>query len=252
MKGICKLCNNEKELIGRSHIFPDFMYTGIGDEINRLHIISSLNPLQKRKPEQSGAHERNILCKDCETKLSQLERYPNNNFYSKSYRISKENFEHVTNSDGGNIIRCKNIDYDKFKLFLESLIWRASISSHQLFKNFKLLSQEEEKLRNSLDSLNPLNEDDFVCFLYTYNDLEHVNTDLVIINPVKNGMGSFVINQFIYTVFIDKTEFVHSVKELILSKNNEMGIAKLPEGEWTKLRIKLVELILTNKKAITN
>jgi len=236
MNSNCKLCLQEKELIKRSHLFPNFMYKGIGDDKNRINVISSSNPFQKKQV-QSGAYEEYILCAVCDNNLlSKLERYANNYLYSQPYRTNNDNFEQVTNIHGITIIRCKNIDYSQFKLFLQSLIWRASVSTHELFDNFKLSDQQEEQLRSSLINSAPLDEEDFACLILTHHDTENAETDLVFINPTKPKKISFFINQFTYLFHLDKTDVDDTIKEIALNKKNEMGITKLPNGEWANLR----------------
>lgn len=236
MNGICKLCSKEKELIKRSHLFPNFMYKGIGDDKNRINIISSLNPFQKKQV-QTGAYEEYILCADCDNNLlSKLERYANNYLYSQPYRTNNDSFEQVTNVHGINVIRCKNIDYKQFKLFLQSLIWRASVSTHELFENFKLTEEQEEQLRNSLINSTPLDEKDFACLMLTYQDEESAQTDLVFINTTRPKKISFYINQFTYLFHLDRADVDETVSEIALNKKNEMGITKLPNNDWEKLR----------------
>ena len=73
----------------------------------------------QKKMVQSGAYEEYILCADCDNSLlSKLERYANNYLYSQPYRSNNSNFEQVENGHGIKAIRCKNIDYAQFKLFL--------------------------------------------------------------------------------------------------------------------------------------
>ncbi len=236
MNGICKLCLNEKDLIRRSHLFPNFMYKGIGDDKNRMNVISSAKPLQK-KMVQSGAYEEYILCADCDNNLlSKLERYANNYLYSQPYRTTTANFEQVENGHGIKAIRCKNIDYTQFKLFLESLLWRASVSTHDFFQNFKLSAEQEEQLRNSIVNSTPLAEDDFACMVLTHQDEEEAETDLVFINITRPRKVSFFINQFTYLFHLDKGEVDDAVRQVTLTTQNEMGIVKLPTGAWANLR----------------
>lgn len=237
---ICKLCLVEKELIKRSHLFPNFMYKGIGDDKNRMYVLSSSTPFQK-KVVQSGAYEESILCADCDNNiLSKLERYANNTFYSQPYRTNIENFEQITNVHGINAIRCKNIDYSTFKLFLQSLIWRASISTHDFFNNFKLTTEQEEQLRLSILKSAPLEKDDFACMLLTHQNDEEAKTDLVFINSEKTQKVSFFVNQFIYLFHLDKAVVDEAVLQITLTEKNEMGITKLPDGEWENLRASVI------------
>lgn len=233
---VCKLCLREKELINRSHLFPNFMYKGIGDDKNRMSEISSSEPIRK-KTVQSGAYEEHILCADCDNNiLSKLERYANNNLYSQPFRSDNENFEQITNVHGINAIRCKSLDYTQFKLFLQSLVWRASVSEHDLFNNFKLTNEQAEQLRVSIYNSIPLEENEYACLIVTHQNEEEPMTDLVFINSNNPKKVSFFINQFIYLFYIDTTTVDEAVSQISLCRKNEMGITKLPEGEWTKLR----------------
>jgi hypothetical protein len=212
------------------------MYKGIGDDKNRINVISSETPNVKAKV-QNGAYEQYILCSDCDNNiLSKLERYANNHLYSQPYREDNDKFEQITNIHGINVIRCKHLDFSGYKLFLESLLWRASVSTHGLFQNFKLSNEQEEMLRNSIYSSTPLEVDDFLCMITTHPDNEQVETDLVFVNDTKPNKVSFFINQFIYLFYLDKNLVDEALKEVAINKNNSMGIAKLPNGEWAKIR----------------
>lgn len=253
MRGKCKLCLQEKELIKRSHLFPNFLYKGIEDEKKRMFVVSS-DSFKTPKTVQSGAYEEYILCSECDNNtLSKLERYANNYFYSKPYWLDNSDFEQITNVHGIQVIRCKNIAYDKFKLFLESLIWRASISSHALFADFKLTATQEETLRYSICSCEPLDEKDFACMMFTHQNREEAKADLVFINSYKPEKISFYLNQFIYLFYINKADVNEGISEIVLSRRNEMGIPKLQTGDWLRLRDSVVNGIVNaviNRKAI--
>lgn len=240
MNGICKLCLKEEKLIKRSHLFPNFMYKGIADSKNRMFEISSSEPFRK-KTVQSAAYAEYILCAECDNNiLSKLERYANNNLYSKSYRTDNDNFEQATNIHGIKAIRCKNLVYSQFKLFLQSLLWRASVSEHDLFSNFKLTAEQEEELRLSIYNSTPLEEDDYACLILTHQNDEEPQTDLVFINATQSPKVSFFINQFVYLFHTDKSAVDEAVREITLTRKNEMGIIKLPDGEWTNLRASIL------------
>lgn len=244
MRGICKLCLKEKELIKRSHIFPNFMYKGIADEKNRINIVSSKTPFSN-KIAQSGAYERFILCSKCDSAIiSVYERYANNHFYSLSYRENNEIFTQKTDTNGVNLIYCNNIEYTHFKLFLESLLWRASISKDKVFQNFKLSKVQEEELRKSINNSIPLDFDEFLCIMLTYQNNEKVETDIVYVNPTQKHIVSFVINQFIYIFYFDKTFIEKELKQFAINKNNTMSIIKLPYGKWNSTRESIIRNIV--------
>ena len=108
MEGKCRLCQENKELIKRAHLFPTFMYKGIPDEKNRMVVVSSQKPFDKKQV-QIGALDEHILCSDCDNSiLGELERYASNIFYRKSYLHANEDFDQLTPNPGVNF--CSILD----------------------------------------------------------------------------------------------------------------------------------------------
>jgi hypothetical protein len=239
----CKLCLQNKKLIKKSHLFPKFMYNGIRDEKNRMSTISSDN-LNDIGYVQSGAYDEYILCNNCDNNiLSNYERYAANHFYKLNYRENNENFCQI-DKDNIQFIFCKNLDYSKFKIFLLSLLWRVSISSHYLFKDFKLPLDDEEKIRKAILKGDPLEELEFSCSLSTHQNDEKVLTDFILIKPTTQKKVIFYINDFIYTFYLDSNEVGNYEQLQSIKRSNEMLILKLPHGFWEKIRGTIVETVV--------
>jgi len=244
MEGKCKLCHESKELIKRSHLFPNFMYNGIPDEKNRMIVVSSAKPLEKKQV-QTGALDEHILCANCDNSvLGELERYASNIFYKKSYLQANEDFEQLTPNPNVNLIFCKKIDFSKFKLFLESLLWRASVTSHSMFEDFKLSDEQEEELRISILNHHPLNEASFPCVMMTCEN-EDVKTDFVGIDPNNKDMVKFYINQFTYTFYWGNDKINYETISMALRSDNTMIVVKLAENDWHKIRASIVDAFRT-------
>ena len=80
---ICKLCLNDRPL-RRSHIIPEFMYSGIYDnDPKRFYEIRIDDDEAKSRIQQKGQLEY-LLCGECETKLSLYEKYADENIYGKN------------------------------------------------------------------------------------------------------------------------------------------------------------------------
>src|SRR5690606_7650725 len=77
MIGPCRLCLEEKELIKRSHIIPNFMYKELVDHKNRMILMSlEAGQIERSGFRQSGEFDSDILCADCDnTRLGKLDRY---------------------------------------------------------------------------------------------------------------------------------------------------------------------------------
>ncbi|TCC88054.1 hypothetical protein EZ428_20235 [Pedobacter frigiditerrae] len=248
MEGKCKLCLKEKELIKRSHLFPNFMYKGIPDEKNRMYIFSSKD-LTRRKTVQTGAIDEYILCADCDNRiLGQLERYANNYFYSKSYLTTSEGFEQLTPNPGVNIIACTNLDYSRFKLFLISLLWRASVTTHSMFADFKLPCEQEDQLRQSILNNEPLLETSYPCVMMTC-EASDVLTDFVAVDPYKKGMVKFFINEFIYTFYWGENRLDDHTLALAIKPDNTMAIIKVSKLIWVNIRRTIIEAAIEASKS---
>lgn len=143
MERICKLCLNEAQLLPKSHIIPEFLYKELYDEKHRFFFTTSTNLKEGKKnlkPLQSGIYEGNILCINCDNSiLGSLERYSANFLFPKN--TSKEkSCQLIPNyiENGNQFLKRSNVDYNKFKLFFLSILWRSSISSKEFFKEIQI------------------------------------------------------------------------------------------------------------------
>lgn len=165
----CNLCLNEVPLIKKSHIIPNFMYKGLFDE---NHFISEikLNELKiiSRKP--TGAYDRHILCPKCDNEvIGKYETYASKVLFDGNLpERSKLSIQYEKDDRGASRIVVENIDYNKFKLFLISLLWRGHISKHHFFSEINL-GKYAEKARTMLLNGNAGKETEFESVMVMYN-----------------------------------------------------------------------------------
>lgn len=147
----CKLCLQEKPLIKKSHIIPDFMYKGLFDEKHRISQIDFTNKKESFPP--TGIYEGNILCSNCDNKiLGSYETYAAKELFKPTMHGFIEALKNkVIDFDGNETsVTMSRIEYKKAKLFFLSILWKASISSHRFFKFVNLEPTTSEKIRNML------------------------------------------------------------------------------------------------------
>ncbi|OGU81657.1 MAG: hypothetical protein A2W11_00435 [Ignavibacteria bacterium RBG_16_35_7] len=140
------MCQKNRKLC-KSHVIPEFLYKAIYDDKHRANEIT-IEPF-KKKFIQKGYYEE-LLCKECEEKISRLEKYCKENFFDNiPQNIKTREYE------------ADNLDYNKFILFHLSILWRASISSRKEFKNVRLdKGPHEELIRKLLENqISPSYED---------------------------------------------------------------------------------------------
>lgn len=128
----CALCLEEKPL-RNSHILPEFVYVPLYDENHRTNVLTTTEG-EKNTIAQKGLRER-LLCSDCEQKLGKLERYASLVINGGATGVSGER--------KGEFVHIAGVDYTKFKLFLLSLVWRASVSQLTFFSQVDLGPHQE-------------------------------------------------------------------------------------------------------------
>ena len=161
-KIVCKLCLRVRPLRD-SHIIPEWLYAPLYDSKHRAISVNS-DPGKSEQYIQKGIREK-LLCEECETKLSLYETH--------AAKIARD-IEVAKPDSTGNFIIVEGVDYSKFKLFELSLLWRASVSSHQMFAAVKL-DEDEEKLRQLLLAGNPGESEDYGCMLLTFRNTKNLH-----------------------------------------------------------------------------
>ncbi len=127
------------------------MCKGLFEGTEPRHALS-INRTGKGRKIQDTPKEDFILCKACEKRIEILEtvfaRIINN---IHLYRDLPQKFK-LLSLGTQQYIECNNIHPTLFKLFLYSLVWRASISNLFEFLPFQLTEKDEEIIREFLNN----------------------------------------------------------------------------------------------------
>jgi hypothetical protein len=162
----CQLCKVQGELL-QSHILPEFVYRPLYDEKHRFTVVTE----EGNRFQQKGLRER-LLCISCERQLSRYEKYAS--------EVMNGTLGHRFRQEQDKII-IENIDYECFKLFEISVLWRAAVSRQEFFKLVSL-GPREEKLRAMLRAGDPGQPEDFGCVVIFAHDRGQDISD-TIFNP---------------------------------------------------------------------
>ena len=154
IRGICKLCDLEKDII-RSHIIPDSFYREIKKGSGGNFVLINNDPNSKMQVSQTGVWE-HLLCAECDNKLGRYDGYALN--FCKQYWGTI-----ITNEKR---LIASNVDYKLMRLFQISVLWRAQITTRYEFQSSKFHPKHEARLKQMI-----LNEDigkyyEYGCFLY--------------------------------------------------------------------------------------
>ncbi|MBI4946221.1 MAG: hypothetical protein HY840_07450 [Bacteroidetes bacterium] len=232
----------DKQLIGKSHIIPEFMYQDLFDNKHKIYVFSPYAKLQGQeriKRPSSGEYENGLLCADCDNKLlGSYEDYASKAIYGGELPANEcptcENYE---NQHGVKFTGCKNISYKKFKIFLLSVLWRSSISSRPLFSEISL-GPHEEIIRKMIYEGNPGEASDYPIFFMTFVNDKSMSKD-IIAQPqrrrTKDGHSMFVfmIGGMLYCFYVNARN--HTLPEYVVTETikptNDMNIFHIPPGQ---------------------
>lgn len=190
----CKLCLREKQLLKKSHIIPDFMYKELFDEGHFLYTrkITGGEVIRKgRRP--TGEYDSKILCRECDNEvIGQYESYANQVLYgSGANAVSNEVNQH------GIISTRIELDYTKFKLFLLSILWRASISRREFFSDVNLGTTHEEIVRQMLYEGIPGRYTDYPCTIITIRNMPEARWS-AIASPIRSK--SYRMTNYVFPI----------------------------------------------------
>lgn len=237
--GKCMLCGEEKELLNKSHIFPEFLYKPLYDDQHTFFEIQYKDhQIKNRKPKFKGVHEKGILCEKCDNVIiGQNESYSRNALFEfeKIKAGSRPTKEVVKNSDGSYCSIIRKIDYSKFKLFIISMVWRASISKNEYFKDFNI-GAHQDIMRSMILNNDPGEE---LAYASIYFTLESTDQPTDFIAPPRIGdwlqspyrAALFMLGPFVFTIFLSSQISDQLFLKSTIKKSGEMMIYHIPEGE---------------------
>jgi hypothetical protein len=232
------------------------MCKGLFEATEPRHALS-IDRFGKERKIQDTPKEDFILCKTCEKGIEILETYFARAIEQiNSYKNLPKEFR-LLQIGTQQFLECNNIHPTLFKLFLYSLIWRASISSLFAFLSFKLSSHDEERLRNFLNS--NLSADKISLFKALDNISDIPLYHSCIIKPKERSASSrgifsissmsdtahaLLLIDFAIFFYTDETS-IGNVLECFSNKQNRKVIVALGETEaWLDLNQLFVSKII--------
>ena len=163
------------------------MCKGLFEDVQPRHSIE-VNNKGKAKKVQDSSKENNILCTNCENRISILETY----FARKiidihNYNNIKDRIDLMTVSDQQYLIY-KDLKPTVFKIFVYSLVWRSSISSLHEFEKYKIEETIEEELRIFLNENLAMTQKEL--FINVDKNINYPSYDFCVIKPVSKNKDS--------------------------------------------------------------
>ena len=212
MESICRLCTFPAELC-RSHILPEFLYRPLYDDKHRFSVVTK--GAEGHHYKQRGLTE-HLLCRKCEQHLGQNEKYASE---VMTGRLGHRYRRH------GNYIEMSGIDYQRFKLFQLSILWRASVSSLE-FCRLVSLGSRGEQLRTMLLEDEPGTPEDFGCVvIFTHDGGEDISDTFFNPEPLRwasRRMYKFAFAASAWLFHCDKQPAASNLRKFFLQRGGTL------------------------------
>ena len=216
----CSLCKEEKVLIKKSHLIPDFFFKTLYNEHSRLikfDVIQLLNGIKKESKPPTSTYEKFILCAKCDNEIiGQYETYYANTIFHGT------DFEKKVFPQPGKInhYEYQNLNYDFSNIFFLTLLWRANLSNRAGFNEVKLVPNIAESIRKQI-----------LSGKYDENSVRITALKLDENSNYKRLVGQFKKIEDYYSIIIrDLILFFHFGNDHMYAVSKNHNITK--KGKW--------------------
>ncbi|HEV7330934.1 MAG TPA: hypothetical protein VGN63_07845 [Flavisolibacter sp.] len=170
----CLLCEVNDATKKNSHILPRFISTNFlgpkggkrqGFSLNSetpVSISESGEVISNPKKVQDSPKEDYILCDGCESYFSILETDSAPLYNQWIEKVNKGEYRIEQLHNDLSIVECITANKPLNRLFVYSMFWRVSISSHPLFNHYKLNSNLENSIKSILLKYKTIKKGDLV------------------------------------------------------------------------------------------
>ena len=213
---ICKGCGEDKKLI-RAHIIPEAFFRGLRFDETPPKLITDIKGVYPRKT-PIGVYDTGILCRNCEDIFGKLDDYGQAILLRSSDTVEdlKRGAELLWHA-------IPDVDIEYFKKFLISVLWRASVSTHDFYSKVNL-GPYEQRAKEIVWSRSDVERSEFSFVISNF--LDHTFSK-VMIDPHKErwyGINYYRIYMFGYIIHVkvDKRDTPSMFKPF-----DQMGKSKL-------------------------
>ena len=216
----CRLCKLDLPL-RNSHVLPEFIYDTLYDNKHRFHLLTT-DPNKRDTWQQKGLRNQ-LLCDDCETKISVWEGYVKSVFSGEVKLTYEESL---------GCFWAQRVDYQKLKLFQLANLWRAHESSSEFFESVDLGPFHSEAIRSMLLSSDPGPYFRYPCIMYSIIQKDEPLT-ATITQPrairIKGLRGyRFLFGGFLWAYVVDSQRLQPEYDELLFREGGALKFVTKP------------------------
>jgi hypothetical protein len=155
----CRFCEQDKVALVKAHVIPRSFFRRVRGDAKYSTELSASKEAVKETALQAGNYDCEILCKECEQIFSPYDK--------QGYSVFTKVFEEPNiYRDRG--IECAHVlpdvDFPLLKLFVLSVLWRASVSRMRFYRDVDLGQPHEDKIKSLIASGTIEDADDYEFF----------------------------------------------------------------------------------------
>jgi hypothetical protein len=215
----CHLCEAQVPLI-EAHIIPRPFFRAYGRGRGPRVISNSPGVNPKRAP--AGFYDASILCGPCDRRIGVWDQYG-----AELFIDGLSEFKPFPNARSPIALVRPSFDFDRLRLFVLSVLWRAGISSLPMFQRVRL-GRYGDRLREMLRAEDPGQSDEFctVLSVFTVNGgLPTVSIPMA--DPFRerwNGTNAYRISFGLVTAYVktDQRSFPFSLGSLAIKEGHPL------------------------------
>ncbi len=227
---ICRYCNQETKLI-KSHIVPEKFYLQALDRTQKNDKLIIIDKRKKYTPASPiGLYDLGILCASCDGKLGVFDNAAQLLFLKDIQRYKSPDKDLY-------VLPLSAFDYQKIKLFIVSVLWRASISTLEAFEAVQLGYKYEKIALDIIKDPSKDDDDTFAFFVLKFKNKPNLRMDGIFVPPMRNkidGINSyrFVFAGYVFHIKVDSRKYPPLFHGLCLSSKRDFLIIETsPENE---------------------
>jgi hypothetical protein len=170
------------------------MYFGLFDEKHKTAMVDLDERTPSTRP-STGLYDSGVLCQTCDNEiLGSLENYGRQVLYSDNNFINFFEVKGITESVGLRSAHLRVEDYNGFKLFLVSLVWKMHISKNSFFSQVDPGTLHAENIRTKILNHEKMSDSEYEVAILAIEKTPLLLTRMIP-NPkkIKHGMNTYYV-----------------------------------------------------------
>lgn len=214
---LCRLCQRQPASV-KAHVIPKSFFVEHLEQNDIPRIVATSKDFHPKKS-PIGVYDPEILCIECEARFSPYDDYGFEFFHPTG------NLEVIFPGTAGEANIVRGVDYKLLKLFILSVLWRASVSGQIFYAGVKLGPYENE-IRTLILADDAGSPQDFSVMIHRFTYPSELIPILCPVSSRIEGLNFYqlLLNGFLVLVKVDRQPLPHPLPDIALAPNRPLVI----------------------------